>query len=161
MYTPILATLAYIVSPDRTKVLLVHRNKRVDDIHYGKFNGLGGKLEPGEDIVSGVKREILEESGLEVTDLVLRGTINWPGFGKDGQDWFGFLFRIDAFEGELVSENNEGTLEWISIADLAKVNFWESDRYWLDMIFERDTLPFHGIAPFENGEMISWSCTRL
>ena len=43
-YTPILATLAYILSPDGTQTLLIHRNARGDDQHYGKYNGLGGKL---------------------------------------------------------------------------------------------------------------------
>lgn len=161
MYKPILASLAYIISPDGKQVLLVHRNKRIDDIHYGKYNGLGGKIEAGEDIVSSVRREILEESGLYASELVLRGTINWPGFGKEGQDWFGFIFRVDSFTGELLSENPEGILEWVPIEDLAGVNFWESDRYWLDMVFEKNTAAFHGIAPFENGKMISWNCVRL
>ena len=41
-YTPILATLAYVVRGD--EVLLVHRTFRDDDAQLGKFNGLGGKL---------------------------------------------------------------------------------------------------------------------
>lgn len=161
MYKPILATLAYIISPDGQKVLLVHRNKREDDIHFGKFNGLGGKIEAGEDVISSIKREILEESGLVAENLILRGTINWPGFGKEGQDWFGFIFRVDQFSGELVTENHEGSLEWVSIDKLSEINMWESDRVWLPLVFERESLSFHGVAPFENGKMISWSCTRL
>lgn len=161
MYKPILATLAYIVSPDGLNVLLVHRNKREDDIHFGKFNGLGGKIEPGEDIISSVKREIHEESGLKVEKMLLRGTINWPGFGKEGQDWFGFIFRVDGYSGDLTAENNEGSLEWVAIENLDSVNMWESDRVWLPMVFEKNSPPFHGVAPFENGKMISWSCTRL
>lgn len=88
-YTPILATLAYILSPDGRQVLLVHRNRRADDPHRGKYNGLGGKLDPGEDVVACIRREVREESGLECDELVLRGTISWPGFGKQGEDWFG------------------------------------------------------------------------
>ena len=44
-YTPILATLGYILSPSGKEVLLVHRNKRPNDAHLGKYNGLGGKVE--------------------------------------------------------------------------------------------------------------------
>src|SRR5213592_2285612 len=63
-YTPILATLGYVMSPDGARVLLIHRNTRPDDIHYGKYNGLGGKLDSGEDVVSGMQREIREEAGI-------------------------------------------------------------------------------------------------
>ena len=57
-YTPIIGTLGYILSPDRTRVLMVHRNARADDEHLGKYNGLGGKLEAGEDVLAGMCREI-------------------------------------------------------------------------------------------------------
>ena len=62
-YTPILATLGYVLSPDRKRVLMIHRNARPGDQHLGKYNGLGGKIEPDEDIVSGIRREIREEAG--------------------------------------------------------------------------------------------------
>ena len=65
MYTPILAALGFILSPDQKKTLLVHRIKREDDLHFGKYNGLGGKMEPGEDIITCLRREILEESGYD------------------------------------------------------------------------------------------------
>ena len=80
MFTPILATLGYVLSPDNSQVLMIHRNKRPrEDIHYGKYNGLGGRLEADEDIASGMRREIFEEAGLTADALVLRGTISWPG----------------------------------------------------------------------------------
>ena len=97
-YTPILATLGYVLSPDGRQVLLVHRNRRPNDAHFGKYNGLGGKLEAGEDVVACLRREIREEAGLECDEIVLRGTISWPGFGKHGEDWFGFVFRIDRWQ---------------------------------------------------------------
>lgn len=149
------------MSRDGHSVLLVRRNKRSNDLHFGKYNGLGGKLDAAEDIVSGIKREILEEAGIEALDITLRGTISWPGFGKNGEDWFGFVFRIDRYNGEPIAENPEGTLEWVSLHDLANVNLWESDRKWLHMVFENDTATFHGVAPFENGKATSWSCVRI
>ena len=94
-YQPIIGTVGYVLSEDRKKVLLVHRISRKDDQHLGKYNGLGGKLEPDEDVASGMAREIREESGLEVLDMSLRGTINWTGFGPNGEDWLGFIFLIN------------------------------------------------------------------
>ena len=160
-YRPILGTLGYIMSRDKQSVLLVNRSKRADDIHYGKYNGLGGKLEPGEDIVSGFVREVREEAGIEPVDIILKGTINWPGFGGVGEDWFGFIFRVDSYKGEPLKENHEGFLEWVRISDFARVNFWESDRYWLDMVFDESDKVFHGVAPFDDGKMISWNCVKI
>src|SRR5262245_29291129 len=91
-FSPILATLAYVFSPDREQVLLIHRNTRPEDPHFGKYNGLGGKLDPSEDVVAGLRREVREEAGIECNQLHLAGTISWPGFGRQGEDWFGFIF---------------------------------------------------------------------
>lgn len=160
-YTPVLATLGYILSADGGSVLLIHRNARPDDIHYGKYNGLGGKLEPGEDVVAGMRREIGEEAGIEVTDLTLRGTISWPGFGKHDEAWFGFIFRIDGWSGTPLSSNHEGALEWVPLTRLPELNMWESDRLWLPMVFERTPQTFHGIMPYQNGKMVSWGYTLI
>src|SRR5262245_63888252 len=116
MFTPILATLGYVLSPDGKRVLLIHRNSRPDDNHFGKYNGLGGKLDANEDIVTGMCREIREEAGIECNSFQLRGTISWPGFGKNGEDWFGFIFLIEAFDGTPMRENAEGTLAWVDVA---------------------------------------------
>ena len=159
-YQPILATLGYIVDRQTGRVLLVHRNRRSGDQHLGKYNGLGGKLEPGEDVVAGMKREILEEAGIACTSLKLRGTLNWPGFGKDGEDWFGFIFLIDAWSGQPLQENEEGSLEWIEQSRIMDLPLWEGDRQFLPLVFDSDG-PFHGVMPYRDGRMVSWSYTRL
>lgn len=156
--TPILATLGYVT--DGHDVLLIHRNKRPDDLHYGHYNGLGGKLEPDEDVAAGMRREIAEESGLAVEAMTLRGTISWPGFGHHGADWFGFLFRITAWQGTAHAGNHEGTLEWVPLERLPELPMWPSDRLFLPMVFDDDPTPFHGCMPFEHGEMTSWSYSR-
>jgi 8-oxo-dGTP diphosphatase len=159
--TPILATLVYVLSPDRLNVLMLHRDKRPDDIHYGKYNGLGGKVEPHEDVVTGAMRESLEESGLTISSLVLRGTVLWPGFGPSGQDWFGFIFRADEYDGTPHEGNAEGTLEWVPLAALPTIPMWDSDHEWLPMVFDDDPRQFHGVMPYHEGRMVSWSYQRL
>jgi len=160
-YTPILATLGYVLSPDARQVLMIHRNARPQDLHAGKYNGLGGKLEPDEDIISGMRREILEEAGIECLELSLRGTISWPGFGKHGEDWFGFVFLIPRFRGTPLERNAEGSLEWIGVDALATLPLWEGDRQFLPLVFDADPLPFHGVMPYKDGRMLSWKCSRV
>ena len=60
-------------------------------------------------------KPILEEAGIECVSLQLRGTVSWPGFGKHGEDWFGFIFLIDTWTGTPKAENPEGTLTWIAV----------------------------------------------
>lgn len=160
-YTPILATLGYVLSPDGARVLMIHRNTRPGDHHLGKYNGLGGKLDRDEDVVAGMRREILEEAGIVCTAMTLRGTISWPGFGRDGEDWFGFLFRITAFTGEPLASNAEGTLEWVPVDRLDALPLWEGDRRFLPLVFDDDPRPFHGVMPYRDGRMQSWSVSRI
>ncbi|WP_257451089.1 NUDIX hydrolase [Archangium lipolyticum] len=160
-YTPILGTLGYVMSPDGTKVLLIHRNARENDAHLGKYNGLGGKMEPGEDVVSCMRREIREEAGIECTELRLRGTINWPGFGPKGEDWLGFIFLIDRFEGTPFERNVEGTLSWVPVKDIMSLPLWDGDRHFLPLVFDDDPRAFHGVMPYANGRAVSWSFTRI
>jgi len=159
-YTPILATLGYICSPDGRHVLMVHRSARADDQQLGKYNGLGGKLEPGEDVAAGMRREIREESGLEVTSMQLRGTINWPGFGRDGEDWFGFIFVIDGFTGTPPAQNAEGTLEWVARDRILTLPLWEGDKHFIPLVFDADPRPFHGVMPYADGRLVSWTVSR-
>jgi len=161
VYTPIVATLGYILSPDRKKTLLVHRNKRDDDQHLGKYNGLGGKMEPDEDIFQCLVREIREEAGITCVETVLRGTINWTGFGPHGENWFGFIYRVDRFEGVPRSSNDEGDLDWVDVDRLLELPMWEGDKYFLPLVFDDDPRIFHGYMPYENARPLSWHYTRV
>lgn len=159
-YTPIVATLGYVLSPDRKQVLMIHRNARPGDHHLGKYNGLGGKIERDEDVVAGMRREILEEAGIGCEALTLRGTISWPGFGKHGEDWLGFIFLVTRYSGEPLTHNHEGTLEWVPLARLGELPMWEGDRNFLPLVFDDDPRAFHGVMPYEGGRMVSWRYSR-
>jgi 8-oxo-dGTP diphosphatase len=121
------ATLCYLRRAGKT--LMVHRIKKAHDIHAGTWNGLGGKLEPGETPEECSVREIYEESGLTVKHQIFKGMITFPGFAND-EDWYTFIFVIDDFDGQLI-ESPEGRLEWIGDAELFNLNLWEGDKIFL------------------------------
>lgn len=160
-FTPILATLGYVLSPDGAQALLIHRNKRPEDVHFGKYNGLGGKLDAGEDIVAGMRREIREEAGIECTSLRLRGTISWPGFGKGGEDWFGFIFVIDAWSGTPQMDNAEGTLTWVPVDKILDLPLWEGDRHFVPLVLDGSVHQFHGVMPYREGRPTGWTYSVL
>jgi 8-oxo-dGTP diphosphatase len=139
-----LATLCYVrdrgtkrsnstgtVAEGRT--LMLHRIKKANDMHAGKWNGLGGKVEGGESPEECAIREVLEESGLRMIDPVLRGVITFPHFSK-GEDWYTYIFLADQFTGELI-DSTEGVLAWVDNDKLFDLNVWPGDRIfmrWLD-----------------------------
>lgn len=161
-YTPIIGTLGYLLDAGRTQVLLVRRDARPEDQQYGKVNGLGGKLEADEDVLTGLRREFREEAGIELHGVELRGTVSWPGFGPHGEDWLGFVFLADGYSGELAHSNEEGAIGWYPLDELlnGSLPMWDGDRHFLPLVFDRDPRPFHGIMPYANGTSVSWSYAR-
>lgn len=160
MYRPILATLGFVLSEDQKSVLLVHRNKRPGDQHLGKYNGLGGKMEIGEDVLSCLKREVREEAGIDCMETELRGTISWPGFGSAGEHWFGFIFLVKSYQGSPCSSNEEGDLHWKLISELELLPMWEGDKYFLPLVFDNNPCVFHGHMAYKNGQPLGWKYSR-
>ncbi len=148
-----LATLCYI--RDGEKTLMLHRNKKVNDMHEGKWNGLGGKVEEGESPEACAMREVLEESGLQVSRPQLKGFITFPDF--DGEnDWYVFVYRFDEFIGKLI-DSPEGHLQWISKAELKDIPLWEGDRIFMDWLDQPGI--FSAVFKYESGELLNWNVT--
>jgi 8-oxo-dGTP diphosphatase len=122
-----LATLCYVQKDGKT--LMLHRIKKENDIHAGKWNGLGGKLIPGESPEECARREILEESGLHVKNLRFAGMITFPDFAGD-DDWYTFLFTANPDHGTLI-DSPEGVLAWIPDEDLLDLHLWAGDRVFI------------------------------
>ncbi|GAA2179254.1 8-oxo-dGTP diphosphatase [Brooklawnia cerclae] len=158
-YSPELTTLGFVLSPDRRRVLMVHRIGRADDEQLGKWNGLGGKVERDEDIWTGMARELREEAGIEVVSMRLRGTVSWPGFHTDGSDVLGFVFVVDEWTGDVPEHNVEGPLAWQPITALADLPMWEGDRYFLPQVFDPGVEQFHLVIPYQGGRPLGWHGT--
>jgi len=144
----VLATLCYVRHGAQT--LMLYRNRKPNDIHEGKWNGLGGKLEPGEDPLTCVVREVQEESGLLIADPTFKGFITFPLF--DGsRDWHVFLFTAARFTGELI-DSNEGELQWIDTARLLELPLWEGDRIFIPLLERPGT--FLGRFVYRDGRLV-------
>ena len=122
-----IGTLCYIKKNNKT--LMLHRVKKENDMHKNKWNGLGGKLIPGESPEECVIREIKEESGLNIKTPSLKGIITFPKFDNI-EDWLVFVFTANQFSGDLI-DSDEGNLKWIDDSDLLNLNMWEGDRIFI------------------------------
>lgn len=146
-----LATLCYVRKGGKT--LMLHRVKKVDDVHEGKWNGLGGKLEPGESPEECVIREVREEAGLKIQAPLLKGVLTFPDFAK-GEDWYVFVFTASKFSGRLI-DSAEGNLAWIADRDLLKLNLWGGDKVFLPLLRRRGH--FSGKFHYRGGRLKKYS----
>lgn len=144
-----LATLCYIFKD--SKVLMINRNKRKDDMHFGKWNALGGKFNPGETPEECVIREVYEESGLKIKNPKLKGFLTFPAF-DDEEDWYVFVFIANDFEGKL-SPSEEGNLEWIDWDKITELPLWDGDKYFLQWLHQDKF--FSAKFIYKNGKYIS------
>jgi len=149
----ILATLCYVKHNGRT--LMVHRNKKPNDIHAGRWNGLGGKFEAGETPEMCIKREVQEEAGLHIQNPHLHGLLTFPNF--KGNDWYVFVFTAYEFDGDLLESSPEGGLEWIDDDKLTGLNLWESDHIFLPWIEARKF--FSARFEYDGEELKSYEVT--
>ncbi len=140
-----LGTLIYVVRGDFSDIdsielLLLHRNKRKQDMHAGKWVGLGGKLLSRESPRECAIRELKEEANIIPLDLTYRGQVYFDevqkdtnpdgrknGFSSDAFNWIVFLYRLTRFKGVINSECHEGTLEWIPLKELDRIPMWKGD----------------------------------
>lgn len=124
------STLVYVQRDDKTLMLRKSRGHQ-----KGKWNGLGGKAEPGEMPEACAIREVREEAGLEIDALQYRGLIVFPRF--DGvNDWYVWIYVATA-EGE-PRDGDEGELAWIPTNELHELELHAGDRVFLPWLQQRN-----------------------
>ncbi len=122
-------TLCYVYQDDQ--VLMVYRNKKKNDFHEGKWNGLGGKFEASETALDCVTREVHEESGLTILNPKLLGICYFPNFDMD-DEWM-YVYVAHEFDGTL-RECSEGELHWVLKNQMLSLNVWESDYVFMPYV---------------------------
>ena len=132
------------------KYLMLHRVKKEVDANKDKWIGVGGRFEEGESPEDCVTREVMEETGLTLTDYAYRGIVTFVSDRWEGE--FMHLFTATGFEGE-IKECDEGVLEWISKEELMKLPMWEGDKIFLDLI--ANPSPFFSLKLQYEGEHLA------
>lgn len=128
--------------------LLLHRIKKEQDINKDKWIGIGGKLQEGETPEECVRREALEETGLNLLSVEYRGIVD---FEADGFCERMHLFWTDSFSGEL-TDCDEGVPCWVEKEKMKDLPQWEGDRIFLDLLEKR--APFFRLKLVYEGERL-------
>ena len=136
---------------DNDKILMIYRNKKENDISHGKYLGIGGHVEEGETPDEAVKREVKEETNLDLINYKKRGLVH---FIYNGTEELMHVYEATRFEGVL-GECNEGTLSWVLRKNIFNLNLWEGDIYFLKPLFETDKI-FEFKFYYNNDDLIKY-----
>lgn len=147
-------TLCFLIKG--SDVLMLFREKNPN---RGKWNGVGGKIEPSETPEEGCRREVLEETGLHVGSLLFRGMI-----ALNGVECI-YVFISDDFTGELI-HSDEGALDWKSVNwILESTDVVENIPLFINEVLDRYSEPkVYDCSYGENGEMNHFQskpCSKL
>jgi 8-oxo-dGTP diphosphatase len=150
-YTAIPRTLCFITR-GRDQVLLL-RGAPTKRIWANAYNGIGGHVERGEDILTSTAREVQEETGLRVANLRLRGVVN-----IDAGDEIGvlvFVFSAEYVSGE-PAPSEEGALEWVKRDGLESLPLVEDLPAILPRILDAapDAPPFFANSSYDSADKL-------
>ena len=107
----------------------------------------GGHVELGESFVDAVTREVLEETGLAVSNLTLCGIKNWAG--EDGTRYFVTCYKTSTFSGEIKS-SDEGEVFWTPLSGIRTLKLCENMENMLNLFLD-DSISEHYFYQ-KNGE---------
>ncbi|PIY79036.1 MAG: hypothetical protein COY81_04720 [Candidatus Pacebacteria bacterium CG_4_10_14_0_8_um_filter_43_12] len=144
--------------------LFIHRTKKGNDTDAGKLNGIGGKLEYGENYLACAVREIKEETGYVVAaaECQLVGLVNMVGGYQD--DWVMAFFTAEVASKiiPLGNENGEGQLMWINKRDVLKTKYELVDdlHYCWDDICNSQQTFFAGAVVDKSEKIKKWSIVK-
>ena len=144
-----MTSLCYLEKDE--KYLMLHRTKKVNDENHDKWIGVGGKFEDRESPEDCMRREVLEETGLTVTDFCYRGIVTFVSDTYPTE--YMHLFTVTDWTGE-EKECDEGELAWIEKKKLLSLPMWEGDLIFLNLIADSKT-PFFSLKLTYAGETLT------
>lgn len=116
----------------------------------GRWNGFGGKVQEGETVKDGAKRELQEESGLTVDALHKVGQITFEFVG-DPELMDVHVFCTDSVQGTPV-ESDEMRPQWFRLDQIPFADMWPDDSYWFPLLLQRKK--FRGYFRFQGQDTI-------
>jgi len=153
------ATLCLILDEGERRILL-GRKKR--GFGAGKFNGFGGKIQPGESPRTAAAREVLEESHLTIDPADLRpaGSVTFLFPSEPDFDHHVNVFVVTTWCGE-PRESSEMAPRWFPIDAIPYGSMWADDRHWLPLVLTGKTIEATFTFAEDNETLARWTLLEI
>ncbi len=119
-----------VIPHDGERVLLGMKKR---GFGAGKWNGFGGKVEPGEAITDAALRELREECGITASSVTFRGQHTFQFVG-DPVALEVHVFETRDWNGE-PTESDEMRPDWFAKKDIPFSSMWPDDVHWFPHFF--------------------------
>ncbi len=128
-------TLLYLIRGD--EVLLALKKRGFGE---GRWNGVGGKLEPGESIEQALVRECQEEIGVTPTMFEKIGEMLYDEIHNDTRKLMNLhIYFATEWEGNEV-ESEEMRPQWFKKTEIPYKDMWPADQQWLSRALRGEKL---------------------
>ena len=145
------ATLVFVI---RNGQILLIRKKR--GLGAGKISGPGGRLEPGESFAACAVREVREELGVEVSEIVQAGEHRFQF--TDEHSIHVHVYRTHIITGVPI-ETDEAVPLWFDLNEIPFDEMWEDDKHWLPLVV--DSKRFSGDWLFDGDRIVDYRLDLL
>jgi len=142
---------------------MLNRNKKP---WMGSWNGVGGKIQSGEEPIDGMIREIKEETDIDVHESFVfpKGVLTWDHFDALGNGLHIYVIELaDDFVYETPRKTEEGILEWKDIdwiIDFGNSGIADNIPYFLPIVLT-DAINYHYHCTFQGKILESVTKTKL
>ena len=106
--------------------------------YAGKWNGFGGKLQPGESPLEAAQRELDEEAGIRMINPKDLGIIVYK-YEDMEKELKVHLFVAEAHSGE-PRESEEMRPRWFSPEEIPYAEMWADDVHWYRFLLQRQPI---------------------
>lgn len=151
-------TICFIKKDD--EILMLNRES---PSWMGRWNGVGGKIEPGETSLECILREVREETGIQLTEAVYKGNVTWEVDGTYIGGMYAYIAELPkTYDYPTPIKRDEGILDWKKIEwilDPENVGMANVKYFLPKMLTDGNTYNHRFV--YENNEVIEFSLMPL
>lgn len=141
------STLLFLVKKSEGEISEVCLAMKKRDFGVGRWNGVGGKVNPEETVEEGAKRETQEEIGVFAKELKKVAELYFYFSQNSNWNQLVHVYVCENWDGE-PAESEEMNPKWFSVSELPFEKMWPDDTFWLPKMLKGELIR----ATFEFGE---------